>query len=315
MEIILQHILGGLPPEQVEGLDLDARYLADMGFDPIDHFGGLAPFTQLRELSVAGQNIDSWDGLESVSQLEELDLSDNELDSLRGAPNLPELIHLDLSLNQIRSLELIPDWPALKTLNIGHNQLTSLDGLEALSLESLTISGNKALSSLDMLPGLQDLTHCFATRLLVPDWSWVKESSLEVLSFSPTASHRITHLGSCATLRQLSVNLSRCTGDIRFPSLPSLDKLSITKGKGVGQIVLPEAPLSSVSLTFCGLDSVPPIPDSSALHTLDLRFNELTKLPDLSSFPALKDVYLEGNPLGLDVKKQMDVRPSIRWHL
>lgn len=315
MEKILQHILGELSPDQVEGLDLDARYLADMGFDPIHHFGGLERFAQLRELSVAGQEIDTWKGLPKLDLLQSVDLSDNELDSFQDAPDLPGLISLDLSLNHLRNFEGIPNWPALTTLNLGHNQLSSLEGVELLRLETLTISGNKQVQTLEPLQALPTLKCCYAAGLLVPDWSWIGGSNLEMLSFSPTSSPRIREVGTCDSLLQLSVNLSRCTDEVSFSALPNLEILSITKGKKISNMKLPESPLTTLSITFCGIQTLPFIPNRSLLHSLDLRFNELKSLPDLASFPALKDVYLEGNPLSLESKRQMDVRPSIRWHL
>lgn len=315
MELILQNILGELAPEQVEGLDLDARYLADMGFDPIDHFGGLERFSQLRELSVAGQDIGSWKGFPEMPLLQGLDLSDNELDSFEDAPDLSGLLSLDLSLNHLRNLKGIPSWSTLKILNLGHNQLSSLQGLELAQLEILTISGNKPLQTLEPLQALPSLKCCYAVGLLVPDWNWTAVSNLETLSFSPTSSARISEVGTCKSLRQLSVYLNRCTEDISFSDFPNLNILSISKGKKITQMNLPDSPLTTLSITFCGIQKLPHIPNKSALHSLDLRFNELTNLPDFSSFPALKDVYLEGNPLGPEVKKQMDVRPSIRWHL
>lgn len=315
LEEILHHILGELSPDQVEGLDLDARYLADMGYDPIDHFGGLEKFTQLRELSVAGQDIETWKGLPRLNLLQHLDLSDNELDSLKGAPNLSGLLSLDLSLNHLQNLKYIPRWASLKTLNLGHNQISSLAGLELDQLETLTISGNKLLHSLEPLQRLPNLLSCYALGLLVPQWNWIANSQLKMLSFSPTSSKRVAEMGECDSLRQLSVNLSRCTEDISFSAFQFLETLSITKGKSVSNMIMPESPLTSLSITFCGVQRLPHIPQKSVLHSLDLRFNELTTLPDLTSFPALKDVYLEGNPLGSEVKKQMDVRPSIRWHV
>lgn len=315
MEEILHHILGELSPDQVEGLDLDARYLADMGFDAIDHFGGLERFMQLRELSVAGQDIESWHGLPGLSLLQEVDLSDNELDNFENAPDLPELVNLDLSLNQFRSLEGIPFWPALKTLNLGHNQLSSLAGLELPQLETLTISGNKPLQSLELLQNLSRLKSCYATGLLVRDWKWINSLNLERLSFSPTSSQRLAEIGTCNSLLQLSVSLGRCSGSISFSALPNLNILSISKGKNVTELKLPESPLTTLSITFCGIETLPAIPDKSNLHSLDLRFNELVDLPDFSSFPVLKDVYLEGNPLSPEVKQQMDVRPMINWYL
>lgn len=315
MEEILNQILGELSPDQVEGLDLDARYLADMGFDPIDHFGGLEKFTQLRELSVAGQDIETWEGLPDLDLLQHLDLSDNELDSFRLAPNLPQLASLDLSLNHLVNLNGIPDWPELRTLTLGHNQLASLEGLERLQLDSITVSGNKRLSTLAPLYDLSGLKSCYATGLLVADWRWIRSSNLEVLSFSPTSAQRVSEIDAYDALQQLSVNLSRCSEDISFSAFPNLNILSITKGKTVSKIKLPSSPLTSLSITFCGIQTLPHIPHKSKLHSLDLRFNALVDLPDFSSFPALTDVYLEGNPLGPEVKKQMDVRPGIRWHL
>lgn len=315
MEEILNQILGELSPDQVEGLDLDARYLADMGFDPIDGFAGLEKFSQLRELSVAGQDIESWHRLPELPLLDRLDLSDNELDSFRQTPNLPQLASLDLSLNHLVNLEGIPDWPALRTLNLGHNQLSSLEGLELLQLDSITISGNKRLPTLGPLQDVRGLKNCYATGLLVPDWTWIRSSNLEMLSFSPTSSQRVSEIGAYDALQHLSVNLSRCSEEVSFDAFPNLNILSISKGKTVPKIQLPASPLSKLSITFCGIQALPHIRDKSQLHSLDLRFNELVDLPDFSSFPALTDVYLEGNPLGPEVKKQMDVRPGIRWHL
>ena len=314
LEELLQKILGGIPPHEVEGLDLDAAYLADLGIPVVEKIAGLEPFDALQELSLAGHNLQSWQGMPALGELRKLDFSSNQIDTFEHAPDLPRLEVMDLSLNLLQDLDFLPPWHSLHTLNLGHNGLRSVAGLQGRKLRSLTLSGNRAITDLSPLAELPDLRICFANGLLVADFSWIGNTSLEQFTFRPTSANRIESLYLCPSLTHLTMNLSRCTGTVELPYLPNLQHLSLTKGKQVDHILLPECPaLQALSITFSGIEQLPDLSGFSRLRHLDIRFNQLGSLPDLSSFSSLSDVLLEGNPLSPDVHRQMADRPDIQW--
>ncbi len=317
MEQLIKNILRDIFPHQVEGLDLDARYLSELGLEPVDHFGGLGGFNQLQDLSVAGQHIYSWKGLPSLPLLRNLELTDNDFENFEHAPDLPSLSHLDLSLNQLQNLQYMPEWPALTTLNLAHNLLQSLDGLQGRELEILVISGNKRLYNLAPLHEIRSLRQVYATGLAVADWAWLQDlPHLELLAFQPTSPSRIFALEHTPSLRNLTLHLSRCRHEVSIPHIPHLHSLSVTKGHSVHELVLPDAPeLEELSVTFCSLHRFPDIRRFPRLQSLDLRFCELEDIPDLSSLSQLQDVYLEGNPLNRSLFELMKTRTDIRWHL
>ncbi len=316
LEELLQKILREIPPHQVEGLDLDAAYMADLELGPVDQFAGLEGFNALQDLCLAGHDIHSWQGLPNLPLLRNLDMGSNQLCDFLHAPDLPALQSLDLSLNLLQNLNDMPVWPQLRILNLGHNELRSLAGLEGRAIRSLTISGNRALQDLSVLQELPHLRVCLAKNLFVSDWSWVAAASLEELAFRPTASQRVAVLSDCASLQHLSLDLSRCEGSCEILPLPILRELILSKGSKLSNIQIGACPrLRFLSITFGGLKALPELACTERLEVLDLRFNELTHLPDLAQFPALKSVFLEGNPLSSDIRRQLTARPDISWVL
>lgn len=314
LEKILTHILGDLSPEQVEGLDLDARYLSDMGYPSITRIEGLERFVALEELSLAGQQLLSWQGLPALPLLSTLILSDNELQDFDHAPDLPALTDLDLSLNMLMTLDGMPEWDQLRSLNLGHNQIPSLEALQGRQINRLVLSGNKRLKDLRTLTSLSGLKSLFATSLNIADWSWIRDSGIEEISVTPTSSSSVSSLVS-ESISRLTLSLQKCEAVLDLTAFGNLTDLSMSKGREGLTIHLPDSDLRHLQISHSSLQTLPTIPRSSQLESLDLRHNLLTELPSLSSFPKLKDVYLSGNPLSTSFFSKVDLHPEVHWHL
>jgi hypothetical protein len=101
---------------------------------------------QLKNLSLANNEISAIENVQPLSTLEKLNLSRNRLASLEGLAVLHALVEVDVSFNCLQCVEAKHLPPLLQTLNVGSNCIQQLSHIASLahtsSLTSIRIAGD-----------------------------------------------------------------------------------------------------------------------------------------------------------------------------
>ena len=120
---------------------------------------------QLKNLSLANNEISAIENVQPLSTLEKLNLSRNRLASLEGLAVLHALVEVDVSFNCLQCVEAKHLPPLLQMLNVGSNCIQQLSHIASLahtsSLTSIRIAGNPPPCPPPPIPGRY--------RALLPD--------------------------------------------------------------------------------------------------------------------------------------------------
>ncbi len=113
----------------------------------IDKIEDLSSLTELKMLSLFGNQISKIEGVNNLKNLERLNLGDNKIEKIENLENLRNLQYLNLSHNKIKRIENLDSLIYLKRLNLAENQIEGMSGLKRLiNLEELEIRNNPKLS-------------------------------------------------------------------------------------------------------------------------------------------------------------------------
>ena len=204
--------------------------------------------------------------IENISHLQNLTVLDFSFNKIRlmdslSACNFPRLERLYLSSNKITDVEGIFQFTNLKMLELGSNRIrtvpTEISSL--VHLEELWLGKNKIVSM--TLPPLPRLRHLSMQNNRLEVWEPAFFQNLSGL----------THL---------------YLGHNNLPDLPEEFALLTD--------------LVEVDLVRNAITLIKPIPQLQKLEELwmnDNKIEDLGQISNLASFPALKTIYLERNPM------------------
>ncbi|MBO3092344.1 leucine-rich repeat domain-containing protein [Schleiferilactobacillus harbinensis] len=150
--------------------DLAKMTKLSINYNQPSNLSGLQYASKLSILSVAsfGTNngISDLSPLANLTQLQQLDLNHNNITDISPLAKLTDLHELHLSSNKISDISVLSGLHNLTDLEVGYNSITDLTPLSGLHLLSkLTISGNAALSNLNLLASLTNLQSLRAAYL------------------------------------------------------------------------------------------------------------------------------------------------------
>lgn len=221
-----------------------------------------------------------------LTELEDLDLYDNSIEKISGLDELTKLESLDLSFNNIHHISNVSHLGQCKTLYFVQNKISrvrpdDLQGPISNSLESLELGGNR-LRSIENIGHLTNLTQL-----------WLGKNKITSLN----------GLSTLTNLRVLSIQSNRITKLEGLEELVNLEELYISHN-GLTKL---EGLEKNVKLTTLdvGANMIEKIENVAHLDQLEEFWANNNKIADLNDLdkqlgpnkmPALKTVYLEGNP-------------------
>ncbi|MCR6642500.1 MAG: gliding motility-associated C-terminal domain-containing protein [Sporocytophaga sp.] len=201
--------------------------------------------------------------------------SQNELD-INAATNFThDIICINYKMNNADGIQYFTN---TKRLSLTQNKLTSLEEISGLTkLEEITINGNK-------ITQLPDLTNFH---------------NLKSIDASNNSFSKALNLPVSSALMYLNLNQNNLSS---FPDLSSQQNLTYLNFAGNINIkVIPKLPallkLEELHLYYCGLNEAPVISNLSNLKILNIGYNNLKTLPDLSANPQLKSIFANDNML------------------
>ncbi len=262
-------------------------------------------------------------GIGALSNLEELDVSENQLNRLppeigalknlrrlvlfrnrlRELPpevgNLVKLIELDVTFNNLEYLpESIKQMKSLQVLSASWNQLEDIpDALYQLtSLERLGLSGNRLTNISPQIAQLKNLRYL-----------GLVENNLFSLP------DEIGDLDKLISLSLTAMEIPESIYKLKALECLSLYNVPLASSEEFIQAVSSMPNLQSITLRRCGIKTLPrDVEGFLALRELDLRFNELTELPDwLFELPELKRLILVGNRFSTEEMVRIYNRSSV----
>jgi internalin A len=201
--------------------------------------------------------------------------SRNELDSNLAANFTGDIICINYKMANVDGIQYFIN---TKRLSLTQNNLSSLDEISGLTkLEALTINENKItqLPELINFKNLKSIDASNNTLSEAPDLP--VPSSLLYLNLSQNNLSSLPDLSNQQNLTYL--NLSGNSNIKVIPEFPELLKLE------------------ELHLYYCGLNEMPVIINLTNLKILNVAFNNLKTLPDLSANQQLKSISANDNLL------------------
>mmetsp|Transcript_9327 Transcript_9327/g.20754 ORF Transcript_9327/g.20754 Transcript_9327/m.20754 type:complete len:391 (-) Transcript_9327:76-1248(-) len=240
---------------------------------------------RLKRLILIANCIEKIENLESLINLEHLELYQNLLKRIENISHLTNLTTLDLSFNKIRSISPLGScsFERLTRLYLSSNKIDVIEGISHFrSLKMLELGSNRIRtvpSDVGQLVNLEEL--------------WLGKNKIDSMALPPLP--KLRHL----SLQNNRLELWDAT---LFRNCPNLTHLYL------GHNNLPDLPaefglltsLMEVDLAKNAIATLRPLPEMEKLEELwlnDCQIADLAEVRHLASFPALKTVYLERNPM------------------
>ncbi|CAJ1351509.1 unnamed protein product [Effrenium voratum] len=240
---------------------------------------------KLKKLCLVANCVEKIENLETNVNLEHLELYQNLLKRIDNISHLQKLTVLDLSFNKIRSMEPLGacKFDQLERLYLSSNKITDVEGIFQFShLKMLELGSNRVRAvplEIEALVNLEELwlgKNKIASMLLPP---------LPQLRHLSLQNNRL-ELWDAAFFRNLCQLTHLYLGHNNLPNLPPEFAL-LTE-------------LVEVDLVKNAITQIKPMPELKKLEELwlnDNKIEDLAEIQNLASFPALKTVYLERNPM------------------
>jgi protein phosphatase 1 regulatory subunit 7 len=240
---------------------------------------------RLKKLCLIANCVEKIENLDTNVNLEHLELYQNLVKKIENISHLTSLTNLDLSFNKIRSTAALSSCPfdQLERLYLSSNKIQEAEGIFHLhSLKMLELGSNRIRGmppQLEQLSNLQEL--------------WLGRNKIVSMGLPPLPA-----------LQHLSMQSNRL--EVWDPSLfhncPALSHLYL------GHNNLPDLPeeigllteLEEFDLAGNAITTIRPVSQLTKLEDLwmnDNKVAELEEVRNLASFPGLKTVYLERNPM------------------
>ena len=304
MRSFLKSLLNGMPDNSVTELCLDKTVVEEYGNPVFTKIEGLENYKDLKVLSISKHQLQAFEMPDQLQNLKELNLSHNDISSFNPC-KLPGLQELDLSFNNLEELTNFPYCEELSWLNLSFNGLTSVSDLPYLpNLTSFALSGNPIRSLNGLVKKIPQVKHLYLRNCPVSSLDPIRELELSTLSVSPTNSQ----IGMLPATKTLMLNGLKIQGKIRFSGNDKLEALTL---KNTGKIEIGSdlncfPSLTKLSLSFTGLEKLPPLPAS--LKELDISFNQVNDLEPLKRLTSLNKLRIEGNPINQNELSEIKAR-------
>ena len=267
------------------GADPDAMQRLDMGLEDLQLVPDLSDYERLLSVNLKVNKISNANGLDKCLQLHEVFLNDNKIKTLDGALNLPKLRTLSVEINQLESLSGIEHCNHLRCLLASNNSIEDIKALEKCrELERISLYRNHVMC-LDVMERLPWLQHLDVGRN-------------QLVS--------ISGLGKCPLLQTLVLYENQIT---ELPADPAEMYLPLLR-----ELWLSGNPLQKLDFTgwmpslehlhvsdalVCEVTS---LHQNKLLRSIDLSFNQLSKMSDLTAFAScrsLEVIRLNDNPIAV----------------
>ncbi|CAE7805765.1 Ppp1r7 [Symbiodinium microadriaticum] len=251
---------------------------------------------KLRKLCLVANCVEKIENLETNTNLEHLELYQNMVKKIENISHLRNLTVLDLSFNKIRSTEPLAACPFeyLENLYLSSNKIVDVEGIfHFTQLKMLELGSNRIRAIPEQVSSLVNLKEL-----------WLGKNKITSMS-----------LPALPALRHLSLQNNRLESwePSFFRNLAGLTHLYL------GHNNLPDLPdefalladLVEVDLVRNAITQIKPIPELQKLQELwmnDNKIEDLAQIANLASFPSLKTIYLERNPMQDLGNKQAEER-------
>ena len=278
-----------------EHLDLDLPVITDLT--------GLEHATQLRSLTLRGENISDISPLAELTELRELDLKINQIRDITPLAELTELRELKLGENEIMDITPLTQLTQLTLLELHENRISDVTALANLTeLPSLSLVGNR-ISDISPLAQLADasLTNLNLSRNQIRDVTPLAQlTHLTELSLEGNNIRDVTPLAQLTHLTELSLEGNNISDVTPLTQLASLESLYLT----VNQIrdIPPLAQLTHLEtlvLSDNQIRDVTPLTQlaDASLTNLNLSRNQIQDVSPLADLIYLESLRLSGNPI------------------
>ncbi|OAV88266.1 hypothetical protein PTTG_08455 [Puccinia triticina 1-1 BBBD Race 1] len=228
---------------------------------------------------------------EHLQALEELDLYDNQIGKIEGLDSLQNLKTLDFSFNLIRRIENLDPLRSLSTLYLIQNKISQIEALDHLSdtLTSLELGSNRIrhIANLACLTNLTEL--------------WLGRNKIS----------KLEGLDALVNLRSLSIQSNRIVKLEGLENLVKLEELYISHNglTSIGEGLSTNKKLRVLDIGANEINDMKGIEGLSHLEELWANNNKMTVAGwsaiegalCQTAMPNLQTVYLEGNPLQLEM--------------
>ncbi len=282
-------------------------------------------------LNASGEYIYSLQGLEYFTKLENFDCSENNLtwlpslpstlkilrcrkNQLTSLPNMPSgLTLLECDNNQLTTLPTMPT--SIQSIDCGSNRLTSLSITGRSALQTLIVSSNNSLTTLNCSSNaLTTLNVGSCSQLTEVNCSDNKFTSLDISGKSALKTLNVSNNKNLTTLTCLNdalttLNVSNCTAlssidcsnnkftTLNISGFSALKSLSVSNNSNLTTLFCDNNALTSLEVSDC-----------SALKTLFCQRNALTSL-DVSSLSNLIQLECARNRLtSIDVSSNRKLK-------
>ncbi|MBN1766692.1 MAG: leucine-rich repeat protein [Sedimentisphaerales bacterium] len=299
--------LRGNQISRLENLDSQVNLeILDLYDNQVKKLENLSGLNHLRELILCNNQIIRLEGLDTLTRLQILDLRKNRIRKIENLDRLTNLQTLMLSFNGIKRLENLDGLRNLKDLYVSYNQISRIENLDSLiSLRNLYLGGG-------IIPAIENLDGL--TRLEVLYLADNKISKMENLA----------HLTNLQTLFLGSNKIGRIENPDPPPHLETLDLLGneISEVKTISNLgnvrhlylarnqigmvgettlEIPSSFSQLKSLIIGGPDYMRPgnikyikgIQYLKHIEELEISYQNILELPDLSFMDQLKKLHLE----------------------
>ena len=265
------YLLSEYPSGTITTAQLNARTELILEYKGISNMTGVQYFTQLKKLSLYGNNLTSID-VSALTKLTYLNLGKNKLTSI-NVDNNTALEQLYLQSNQLTSVtvEFLSDlrtlWvsqnPNLTNLECACNDLSNFDIYNCTALQNLSCFNNPHLSAIYNLESCTALIHLDCEDCAITELPGVANMT------------NLQTLWACNN-QLTSLNVS---------NLSQLKKLNVSGNTSLTGLYCSECNLIDLDVTGC-----------TALDFLDCSINQLTDL-NLSGCPSLEYIWCRSNQL------------------
>lgn len=290
--------------------------------------GGVTFKSDVTTLDLSNRGITDISPLAQCTQLESLDLSGNALTSISALASMPNLKTLDISGNQIASLSPLIALTALESLDASNNLISTVSALEGhTALTTLSLSGNPLadIKPLGGLTGLVSLGLADAgldggdlaalhtlTALKTLDLSGnsgINADAADALSAAlpgceisfPDGVYTVVLGGASFPADSTYVDASN-QGVTSLDGVEHFTKLQVLVLNGNPGLNITAANVQAMSgLTALGLANceltaiIWPLSELKQLTSLDLSFNDLTDISQVTHLTALTELNLSMN--------------------
>ena len=265
------YLMSEYPSGTITTAQLNARTELILEYKGISNMTGVQYFTQLKKLSLYGNNLTSIN-VRALTKLTYLNLGKNKLTSI-NVDNNTALEQLYLQSNQLTSVtvEFLSDlrtlWvsqnPNLTNLECACNDLSNFDIYNCTALQNLSCFNNPHLSAIYNLESCTALTHLDCEDCAITELPGVANMT------------NLQTLWACNN-QLTSLNVS---------NLSQLKKLNVSGNTSLTELDCSECNLTLLDVTGC-----------TALSFLNCNYNQLTDL-DLSGCTGLELISAHSNQI------------------